>query len=1014
MQNKGVVRLFAIVFALACLWELSFTFVSNRVQSQAMEATMGDQEKMAAYLDSMNTQEVFLSYTYKEVKQKEINLGLDLKGGMNVILEVSVKDIIKSLSGDSQDPVFLEALRNADKEQSNSQDSYLNIFFQELDKANEASGNPRAYSAPAFFGTKDMTESVGFNAEDQLIKQEITLDVKAAIANVYTVLRARIDQFGVVQPNIQPIEGTGRILVELPGVKEPERVRKLLQSTAELEFWKLHHGAEMLNFLNEANLKLRDVLDAPGSASSASNTTNGGNADLSSDLLGLEDVESTSATADSGVSSLDSLTEGSDSADVASSFNPLFAVIYPNVNQQGMPQGGPIVGFARIQDTSKVNQYLSMPQVRSLLPGNLRYTEFLWTAKPDDNETMYLLAIQGNREGIAPLDGGAVTDARQDYDEYGKPIVSMAMNPLGSSKWQKITREAASEEPKRSVAVVLDNHIYSYPTVQGEISGGRTQIYGQFSLEEAEDLANILRAGKLPAPARIIQADVVGPSLGKEAISASLTSFVIALIAVMIYMIFYYSRAGVIADFTLLLNMFFIFGILDAIGAVLTLPGMAGIVLTIGMAVDANVLIFERIREELRNGKGMSLAIKDGFRLSYSSIIDANVTTLLTGIILYAFGTGPIRGFATTLIIGILSSLFCAIFVSRLVFEWRLKGKKTIDFATKFSDGWFANVNVDFLNKRKMAYIISGVVIALSLGSLFTKGLNLGVDFVGGRSYQVRFDQPVNTAELTTALSAVFVDAEGNASTPQVKTLGSSNQVVVTTKYRIQDNGQDVEEDVIQKLYTGVSPFFAEELPIEKFKMDEEEGVGLKASRQVGPTIADDIKKSAVWSVLFSLIVIFIYILIRFKKWQFSLGAVAALSHDVIIVLGAFSIFNGILPFQLEIDQAFIAALLTVVGYSLNDTVVVFDRIREYHSHYHTKRSMLDIINGALNGTLSRTFNTSITTFFVLLIIFLFGGEVIRGFMFAILLGITVGTYSSLFIATPVMFDSQKKEDTDK
>jgi len=479
-------------------------------------------------------------------------------------------------------------------------------------------------------------------------------------------------------------------------------------------------------------------------------------------------------------------------------------------------------------------------------------------------------------------------------------------------------------------------------------------------------------------------------------------------------MIFYYSRAGVIADFTLLLNMFFIFGILDAIGAVLTLPGMAGIVLTIGMAVDANVLIFERIREELRNGKGMSLAIKDGFRLSYSSIIDANVTTLLTGIILYAFGTGPIRGFATTLIIGILSSLFCAIFVSRLVFEWRLKGKKTIDFATKFSDGWFANVNVDFLNKRKMAYIISGVVIALSLGSLFTKGLNLGVDFVGGRSYQVRFDQPVNTAELTTALSAVFVDAEGNASTPQVKTLGSSNQVVVTTKYRIQDNGQDVEEDVIQKLYTGVSPFFAEELPIEKFKMDEEEGVGLKASRQVGPTIADDIKKSAVWSVLFSLIVIFIYILIRFKKWQFSLGAVAALSHDVIIVLGAFSIFNGILPFQLEIDQAFIAALLTVVGYSLNDTVVVFDRIREYHSHYHTKRSMLDIINGALNGTLSRTFNTSITTFFVLLIIFLFGGEVIRGFMFAILLGITVGTYSSLFIATPVMFDSQKKEDTDK
>lgn len=1018
MQNKGVVRLFAIVFALACLWELSFTFVSNRVQNQAAEATMGDPEKMAAYLDSMSTQEVFLNYTYKEVKQQEINLGLDLKGGMNVILEVSVKDIIKSLSGDSQDPVFLEAIRNADAAQSNSQDSYLNIFFQELDKANAASGNPRAYSAPAFFGTKDMTENVGFNATDEVIRQEIELDVKAAIANVYTVLRARIDQFGVVQPNIQPIEGTGRILVELPGVKEPERVRKLLQSTAELEFWKLYHGAEMLGFLNEANNKLRDILDDPNAGASGTTSSNdiasdlaGGNTnDLNAELTGEESGDV--AGGDSGLTSLDSLVEnGVDSADVAASFNPLFAVIYPNVNQQGLPQGGPIVGFSRVQDTSKVNQYLSMPQVRSLLPGNMRYTEFLWTAKPDDNETMYLLAIQGNREGVPPLDGGAITDAAQDYDEYGKPIVSMAMNAIGSSKWQKITREASSEEPKRSVAVVLDNHIYSYPTVQGEISGGRTQIYGQFSIDEAEDLANILRAGKLPAPARIIQADVVGPSLGKEAISASLTSFVIALIAVMIYMIFYYSKAGLVADFTLLLNMFFIFGVLAAMEAVLTLPGMAGIVLTIGMAVDANVLIFERIREELRNGKGMNLAIKDGFKLSYSSIIDANVTTLLTGIILYAFGTGPIRGFATTLIIGIISSLFCAIFVSRLVFEWRLAKKKKINFATKFSDGWFSNVNIDFLNKRKMAYIISGVLIAGSLGSLFTKGLNLGVDFEGGRSYQVRFDQPVNTAEIAEALTATFVDATGKQYSPQVKTLGASNQVVVTTNYRIDDNGQDVEEDVINKLYAGVSPFFAEEISLDTFTLDEEEGVGLKASRQVGPTIADDIKKSAIWSVLFSLIVIFIYILIRFKKWQFSLGAVAALSHDVIIVLGAFSLLDGILPFQLEIDQAFIAALLTVVGYSLNDTVVVFDRIREYHTHYHTKRSMLDIINGALNGTLSRTFNTSITTFFVLLIIFIFGGEVIRGFMFAILLGVTVGTYSSLFIATPVMFDSQKKED---
>lgn len=1009
MQNKGVVRLFAIVFALACLWELSFSFVSNRVQNQAKEASNGDPVAEAAYLDSMNTQDVFLGmYTYKEVKQKEINLGLDLKGGMNVILEVSVKDIIKSLTGNSQDPVFLQAIANADKAQENSQDAYLTIFFNELDKAIEASGTPKPYSAPGFFGTKDMTENVGFNASNEEIRKEVEADVKAAIANVYTVLRARIDQFGVVQPNIQPIEGTGRILVELPGVKEPERVRKLLQSTAELEFWQLYQGADFMPFLNAANSKLRDVLDAPKASSKEGEKVEDNS--TTNELTALETVESMQDSNSTAANDSIKLQQQQDS--INQSFNPLFSVIYPNVDQQGMPQQGPIVGFSKVSDTATVNEYLRMSQVRSLLSGRYRYTEFLWTAKPDESDVLYLLAIEGNREGIPELDGGVITDARQDFDEYGKPIVSMAMNPIGAAKWQKITKAAAAQQPKRSVAVVLDKHVYSYPTVQNEIAGGRTQIYGNFTIEEAEDLANILKAGKLPAPARIIQADVVGPSLGKEAISASLTSFGIALFVVMIYMVFYYAKAGLVADFTLILNMFFIFGILDAVGAVLTLPGMAGIVLTIGMAVDANVLIFERIREELRNGKGLSLAIKDGYKLSLSSIIDANVTTLLTGVILYAFGTGPIRGFATTLIIGILSSLFCAIFVSRLLFEWNLSRKKNISFATNFSDNWFANVNIDFLTKRRVAYVISGILVLGSLTSLFTKSLDFGVDFVGGRSYQIRFDQPVNTADLSSALGAQFVAEDGTTQmAPEVKTLGSANQVVVTTKYRVDDNGQDVEEDILNKLYKGASPFFANQISQEKFNMDEEEGVGLKASRQVGPTIADDIKTSAVWSIIFSLVIIFIYILIRFKKWQFSLGAVAALLHDVIIVLGAFSLLNGIVPFQLEIDQAFIAALLTVVGYSLNDTVVVFDRIREYHSHYHTKRSVKDIINGALNGTLSRTFNTSITTFFVLLIIFLFGGEVIRGFMFAILLGITVGTYSSLFIATPVMFDSQKKDE---
>ncbi|MCT4624871.1 MAG: protein translocase subunit SecDF [Schleiferiaceae bacterium] len=1018
MQNKGVIRLFAIVFALACLWELSFTFFARSVEKDAEAFANGDPALVTKYLDSMSTQEVLLGYTYKEVKAREINLGLDLKGGMNVILEVSVKDIIKGIANAPLDPMIDEALKNTDLAQTSSQESYLSNFFVEFGKLNNGA---RKLSDPALFGTKALIDKVGFDAADEAVVQEITNDVDAAVKNVYTVLRARIDQFGVIQPNIQPLENSGRILVELPGVKDPARVKKLLQSTAELEFWRLYEGTEVMQYLISANERLKTLVERPKTENTTA--TESVDADAETPLtidepVAIEEPQSISDDSTSTAEVDTNAVETPDSASALDQFNPLFEVFGFNYNFETneliLPYSS-VVGFAAEKDTSKINKYLRMSQIRALLPSNLRYVKFMWTAKPDDkfNDFLYLLAIQGNRNDEPDLSGDVVTDARSDFDNYNNPMVSMTMNGAGSQKWQEITREAAAQEPKRSIAVVLDNLVYSYPTVQNEISGGNTQITGSFTQQEADDLSNILKAGKLPAPAKIIQSDVVGPTLGQEAIDASVRSFAIALFVVMLYMIFYYGQAGVAAVVSLLFNTFFIFGIIDASGIVLSLPGMAGIVLTIGMAVDANVLIFERIREELSHGKGLSMAIKDGYKNSYSAIIDANVTTLLTGVILFAFGTGPIRGFANTLIIGILTSLFCGIFITRLVFEFRLGRKKDISFFTNMTKDWYKNINVSFLQKRKMAYIISGIVIAIGVASLFTKGLNQGVDFVGGRSYQVRFDQSVSTQDIASSLSTQFVGENGEEMTPSVKTIGNANQVIITTKYRINESGTEVEEDITNRLYAGVKGFFTTEMTQEQFVQDDAE-FGLKASRQVGPTIADDIKQSAIWSIIAALIVIFLYILIRFRKWQFSAGAVAALTHDVLFVLGAFSILDGLLPFQLEIDQAFIAAILTVIGYSLNDTVVVFDRIREYNAHYHKKRPVIDIINSALNGTLSRTFNTSLTTLFVLLVIFIFGGEVIRGFMFALLLGVAVGTYSSLFIATPVMFDLTKKEDEKK
>ena len=1003
MQNKGVIRLFAVIFALASLFELSFSYIAGQVESDIQAKYGQDAAKVQYALDSMSNEVVYdlgvTSYTYKEVKSKEMNLGLDLRGGMNVILEVSVRDVLKGLVGNAEDAQFKTAIANADAAQRNSQLGYLPLFMDALD----AERGTRPLSDPGLYGTKDMTDRLGFNATDDAIKQAITEDVEAAIQNVYTVLKARIDQFGVVQPNIQRLDGTGRILVELPGVKDPVRVQRLLQSTARLEFWRADQGAAWMQYMVNANEKLGAILEDPKAAKAEATE---GEAAVDLTLPTAVGEEGAAATSDEVASNE---VNGADST--STGFNPLLSIFQLNINPQTfVPNEGPIVGYALTRDTATINDYLAMPEVRNLIPGNARYVRFAWTRPENNSEVTLLIALQGNRDNEPELDGGVIVDARQDFDQGNNPVVTMAMNGQGAQIWQQLTKEEGSKTPKGHVAVVLDNLVYSYPRVNGEISGGRTQIEGGFSLDEATDLANVLKAGKLPVPARIIQSDVVGPSLGKEAIAASMNSFAFALLVVLLYMVFYYSGAGLGASLALIVNMFFIFGILDAFGAVLTLPGMAGIVLTIGMAVDANVLIYDRIREELATGKAVRTAIADGYKGSRSAIIDANVTTLLTAIILFVFGTGPIRGFATTLIIGIASSLFTAIFITRLYFEWRLKRSEEMSFATSITKNWFTNTNFQFMSLRKPAYIFSALMIVVSLGSLMTRGLSLGVDFEGGRTYQVRFDQPVEVAAVADALGAQWVGEDGRAYAPAVKTLGSPDQVVITTNYRVDDNGADVEEALQASLYEGVKGFYAAPVSLENFvSPSSEEAVGLVASRQVGPTVADDIKDTAVWAVIFSLIAIFLYLLLRFSKWQYSLGAVAATVHDTIIVLGAFSLLDGVLPFSMEVDQAFIAAILTVIGYSLNDTVVVFDRIREFFGESTKQDMKSDVLDNALNATLSRTFNTSFTTIIVLLIIFIFGGEVLRGFIFAILLGIVIGTYSSLFIASPVLYDSSKR-----
>ena len=987
MQNKGAILTFAILLALVSLYQLSFTWKAKQVEKAAAEYAQGNAEKEFQYLDSMNSVVVYnfmglKKFTYKDVKGLEMNLGLDLKGGMNVTLEIDVKDIIRAMANYSTDTTFVKALARADELQKNSQDDYVTLFGRAFEEI-----NPNAKLA-SIFNTLELRDRVTFNTTNAEVLNIIRQETDAAIDNAFNIIRTRIDRFGVAQPNIQQLQTRGRILVELPGVKDQARVRTLLQGTANLEFWETYDNSEVYPYLLQANERIKELEDlkteskAPEateeSASTASDTAKSENSLLAE--LEAEPADSTSMN---------------NLADFQKQY-PLFSVLNPSTDQSGQLFPGAAIGIAQAKDTSKVNSYLNNPQVRSLFPRDMI---FRWTAKSVDEAGNFyrLIALKvTTRDGRAPLDGGAITDARQDYDQRGSsPEVSMKMNAEGAKIWQRLTKENVG----KSIAIVLDGYVRSYPNVIGEIPNGSSQITGLESIEEAQDLANVLKSGKMPAPAHIVEEQIVGPSLGAESIRSGMLSFVFAFIGVLIYMLFFYSKkAGLAANIALVSNLFFLFGVLASLGAVLTLPGIAGIVLTMGMAVDANVIIYERIQEELRAGKGVKLAIADGYKNAYSAIIDGQVTTFLTGIVLYLFGSGPIKGFATTLMVGILTSLFTAIFVTRLIFEWQLGRNKNITFTSKITANWLVDPGIKFLDKRRIAYIISGTLIAISLISFVVRGFNLGVDFQGGRTYTVRFAEDVKVADVQNALEVEF------GSAPEVKTFGADNQVRIVTKYKIEDLSTNVDNEVDHALYEGLQKGgFLGNLSFQEF-IDND----VMSSQKVGPTISDDIQKDAVIAVFFALVIIFLYILIRFSNWKYGLGGVLSLAHDTIITLGFFSILHGVLPFSLEIDQAFIAAILTVIGYSINDTVIVYDRIREFLK-IHPKRDLKVNMDDAMNSTLRRTMNTSLTTLVVLLVIFIFGGANLRGFVFALLIGIAVGTYSSIFVASPIVYETTSR-----
>lgn len=1002
MQNKGLVITLAVCLALVSAFYLSFSVVTNHYDNKAAEYAQGDDAKEYQYLDSVAGEKVWFGYTLKECREKEINLGLDLKGGMNVTMEVSVPEIIRALSGYNTTENFNNAIALAQEKQKTSGADFLTLFFESFYEI-----DPNAQLA-SVFSTFELREKVSLNSTNQEVESVVREEVQGAIDNSFNVLRTRIDRFGVVQPNIQKLSQTGRILIELPGIKEPERVRKLLQGSANLEFWETYDLAEILPQLSQINNEF-----AAQNASTESAQTEAAPV--------KEEAQAEADDLDALVEDLaaDSLAQAEADQEAAleeyKKANPLFAQLQPSVSPAGQPYQGPVVGTAHYTDTAKVMAMLNSQVAKSLLPRELR---LCWTVKAIDEAEAYyqLIALKSQTSGRPSLEGDVITDARADFGQTSAYAnVSMTMNAEGARDWQRITRDNIG----KSIAIVLDGYVYSFPTVQNEIAGGSSQITGNFTVEEAKDLANTLNSGKMPAPARIIQEDVVGPSLGQEAIHDGLWSFVIGFILILLYMIAYYGLIpGLIADFALICNVFLLAGILSSFSAVLTLPGIAGIVLTMGMAVDANVLIYERIREERRAGKNLRKAIEDGFSNAISAIIDSNVTSFLTGAILAIFGTGPIKGFAVTYMIGIISSFLTAVFVCRLLLEAYAKKEnaKELNFTTKLMKNFLQNTKANFIGARKVTYIVSGVLVLvgiLGVNPHIMGKLNLGIDFSGGRNYIVRFAEPVNTQEVNAALDNVFMEAKTQAGDEEtfalnVITIGNANQVRISTNYRINDNSETLDDEIEALLYAGCQQFLPEGITLDEFKSTEiNPEIGIMQSQKVGPAIADDITQSAVWAVLAALVGIFLYVLVRFRNFAFSVGALTGLAHNTLIVLGAYALLWKVMPFSMEIDQAFIAAILTVIGYSINDTVVIFDRVREYTGLY-PKRNRKQNINDALNHTLSRTFSTSMSTLVVLIAIFCFGGETIRGFVFALLIGVVVGTYSSLCVATPLAYDIQE------
>ena len=994
MQNKGFVKVFAVLLTLVCVFYLSFSFVTRHYTNKAKEIANGDPKVEQDYLDSLSNEKVWLgNWTLKQCREMEISLGLDLKGGMNVILEVSVPDVIKALADNKPDEAFNNALATAAKQAVNSQDDVITLFIREYHKI-----APDA-KLSELFATQQLKDKVNQKSSDAEVEKVLRAEVKAAVENSFNVLRTRIDRFGVVQPNIQSLEDKmGRIMVELPGIKEPERVRKLLQGSANLEFWETYTAREVLPAMQSADAKLRVIL--------AEETT----ADTDTIEAVLTEATPVEKKTVSAADSLAAALKGDVTAEDKSAANmeeikkqyPLLSILQLNSSGQG-----PVIGYANYKDTADINKYLAMPEIKADLPKDLRLK---WGVSPSEfdkkGQTFELYAIKSTeRNGKAPLEGDVVTDAKDEFDQYSKPAVSMTMNSDGARRWAQLTKQNIG----RSIAIVLDNYVYSAPNVNSEITGGRSQITGHFTPEQAKDLANVLKSGKMPAPAHIVQEDIVGPSLGQESINAGIFSFVVALILLMIYMCSMYGFIpGMVANCALILNFFFTLGILSSFQAALTMSGIAGMVLSLGMAVDANVLIYERTKEELRAGKGVKKALADGYSNAFSAIFDSNLTSIITGIILFNFGTGPIRGFATTLIIGILVSFFTAVFITRIVYEHFMNKDKWLNltFTTKISKNLMTNTHFDFMGTNKKSLIIVSAIIVVCIGSFAIRGLSQSIDFTGGRNFKVQFENPVEPEQVRELISSKFGDA--NVS---VIAIGTDKKTVrISTNYRIEDEGNNVDSEIESYLYETLKPVLTQNITLETFiDRDNHTGGSIVSSQKVGPSIADDIKTGAIYSVVLALLAIGLYILLRFRNIAYSIGSIVALSCDTIMIIGAYSLFWGILPFSLEIDQTFIGAILTAIGYSINDKVVIFDRVREFFGLY-PKRDKRVLFNDSLNTTLARTINTSLSTLIVLLCIFILGGDSIRSFAFAMILGVVIGTLSSLFIASPIAYNMMKNK----